>query len=126
MTLKDVKSKKDLIAEGAPEGTVPTELNQATGMERLEILGKMEGIDVFDMKPLDASRRGTMKDPIMVDSLDPVRYIGCTGFPAQSHEVIWLELQKDHIARCPESGQCYKMNYLGPPLDGSHGHAGHH
>lgn len=57
MTLKDVKSKKDLIAEGAPEGTVPTELNQATGMERLEILGKMEGIDVFDMKPLDASRR---------------------------------------------------------------------
>jgi cytochrome c oxidase subunit 5b len=28
-------------------------------LERLEILGKMQGIDIFDMKPLDASRKGT-------------------------------------------------------------------
>jgi hypothetical protein len=38
---------------------VPTDLEQATGLERFEILGKMQGIDVFDMKPLDASRKGT-------------------------------------------------------------------
>jgi cytochrome c oxidase subunit 5b len=38
---------------------VPTDLEQATGLERLEILGKMQGIDIFDMKPLDASRLGT-------------------------------------------------------------------
>ena len=37
---------------------MPTDLEQATGLERLEILGKMEGIDIFDMKPLDASRLG--------------------------------------------------------------------
>jgi cytochrome c oxidase subunit 5b len=43
---------------GAP-GTVPTDLEQATGLERLEILGKMQGVDVFDMRPLDASRKGT-------------------------------------------------------------------
>jgi hypothetical protein len=37
---------------------VPSDLEQATGLERLEILGKMEGVDIFDMKPLDASRKG--------------------------------------------------------------------
>lgn len=37
---------------------MPTDLDQAVGVERLEILGKMDGVDVFDMKPLDASRLG--------------------------------------------------------------------
>jgi cytochrome c oxidase subunit 5b len=49
---------EDLLAPGAAPGTVPTDLEHATGLERLELLGKMEGIDVFDMKPLDASRKG--------------------------------------------------------------------
>lgn len=49
---------------GAEPGTVPTDIDQATGLERLEILGKMQGIDVFDMKPLDASRKGAL-EPII-------------------------------------------------------------
>lgn len=44
---------------GGKPGTVPSDLDQATGLERLEILGKMQGVDIFDMKPLDASRKGT-------------------------------------------------------------------
>ena len=44
---------------GAQPGTIPTDLEQATGLERLEILGKMQGVDIFDMAPLDASRKGT-------------------------------------------------------------------
>jgi len=47
------------MPEGGKPGTIPTDLEQATGLERLEILGKMQGIDVFDMRPLDASRLGT-------------------------------------------------------------------
>jgi cytochrome c oxidase subunit 5b len=38
---------------------MPTDLEQATGLERLEILGKMQGVDIFDLSPLDASRKGT-------------------------------------------------------------------
>jgi cytochrome c oxidase subunit 5b len=53
-----VKSEEELIPPGAKPGTIPTDLDQATGLERLEILGKMQGIDIFDMKPLDASRLG--------------------------------------------------------------------
>jgi cytochrome c oxidase subunit 5b len=48
---------------------VPTDAEQATGLERLEILGKMQGIDIFDMRPLDASRLGTSKE-ILVEKLE--------------------------------------------------------
>lgn len=55
--------------EGAKPGEVPTDENQSTGLERFELLGRLQGVDVFDMKPLDASRAGTVKDPIVVQSL---------------------------------------------------------
>lgn len=58
----DVKVDEDLIGPGARPGTVPTDLEQATGLDRLEILGKMESVDIFDMRPLDASRLGKLAD----------------------------------------------------------------
>jgi cytochrome c oxidase subunit 5b len=39
-------------------------LNQAVGLERYELLGKMQGVDVWDMKPLDSSRIGNKRLPI--------------------------------------------------------------
>jgi len=42
---------------------------QATGLERFELLGKLEGVDVFDMKPLEMTRIGTPQDPIPIYSL---------------------------------------------------------
>ncbi|KAL8343124.1 hypothetical protein RB598_004462 [Gaeumannomyces tritici] len=89
-TLADVKTADDLFGPGAKPGTVPTDMEQATGLERLEILGKMEGVDVFDMRPLDSSRRGTLQDPILVRSAGDEQYAGCTGYPRDSHEVNWL------------------------------------
>ena len=56
---------------GAEPGTVPTDIDQATGLERLEILGKMQGIDVFDMKPLDASRKGALELHITPPTITP-------------------------------------------------------
>ena len=61
--LPEVKSEEDLLPPGAPPGSVPTDLEQATGLERLEILGKMQGVDIFDMRPLDASRKGMRSAP---------------------------------------------------------------
>jgi len=54
----EIKSEDDLIPPGAEPGTIPTDIEQATGLERLEILGKMQGIDIFDMRPLPADRVG--------------------------------------------------------------------
>lgn len=81
------------MGPGAQPGTVPTDLEQSTGVERLEILGKMEGVDIFDMRPLDASRKGTLKEPIMVRSAGEEQYAGCTGYPVDSHGVIWLTVR---------------------------------
>lgn len=58
MDITEVKSEKDLLPPGAEPGTIPTDLEQATGLERLEILGKMQGIDIFDMSPLQSDRKG--------------------------------------------------------------------
>lgn len=55
----EIKTEDDLVGPGAKAGEIPTDLEQSTGLERLEILGKMEGVDVFDMRPLDSSRKGT-------------------------------------------------------------------
>jgi cytochrome c oxidase subunit 5b len=60
----EIKNEQDLIGPGAAIGTVPSDLEQATGLERLEILGKMQGVDIFDMKPLDASRKGRTRHAI--------------------------------------------------------------
>ncbi len=65
----EIRSWEDLFGPGAEPGTVPTDLEQSTGLERLEILGKMEGVDIFDMSPLDASRKGELPSalhPIVV------------------------------------------------------------
>ncbi|MCJ1467310.1 Cytochrome c oxidase subunit 4 [Pseudocyphellaria aurata] len=114
----EVKTMEDLLPPGAEPGTIPTDLEQATGLERLEILGKMEGVDVFDMRPLDASRMGTLDNPIMVNSFGNEQYAGCTGYPADSHWVVWLVLSRDRpVGRCTNCGNVLKMNYVGPPGD---------
>ncbi|CAO1628640.1 unnamed protein product [Jaminaea pallidilutea] len=119
----DHHSAPILQGDGAKPGEVPSNLQQATGLERFEMLGKLEGIDVFDMKPLDASRLGTIKDPIVVDSLAHERVIGCTGYPAGSHDTLWYNLtthKKHH--RCIECGSVYTLNHIKPEHDDGHGH----
>ncbi|ODQ50235.1 cytochrome c oxidase subunit 4, mitochondrial [Saitoella complicata NRRL Y-17804] len=119
---EQVKGFDDLLPAGAPEGTVPTEANQATGLERFEYLAKVAGVEPFDMAPLDASRLGTMKDPIMVPSLEPMRIIGCTGYPADSHEIMWMRVHKDGPnTRCFD-GSVYKLNHTGNPDADPHHH----
>ncbi|KAF2138260.1 uncharacterized protein K452DRAFT_277284 [Aplosporella prunicola CBS 121167] len=122
--LEEIKTEEDLMPPGAEPGTVPTDLEQATGLERLEILGKIQGVDVFDMKPLDSSRKGTLDNPIVVRSFGDEQYAGCTGVPADSHVVKWLVMSRDRpLERCPECGNCLKMDYVGP--EHSHDEHGH-
>lgn len=35
-------------------------------------------------------RTGTLDNPIMVNSFGDEQYAGCTGYPADSHWVVWL------------------------------------
>lgn len=111
-----------LYGTGAQPGTVPTDIEQATGLERLQLLGELEGVSVFDDQPLDSSRLGTKADPVLVLSYDAERLVGCSGVPADSHEVLWFELKKDKLGRCTECGSVYKMDFQGE----EHEHDGHH
>lgn len=119
-SLAEVEGNESLIGPGAKEGTVPTDLEQATGLERLELLGKLEGVEFFDTKPLDSSRKGTMADPIVLDSYDDYRYVGCTGSPADSHTIMWLKPTVKQVARCWECGSVYKLNPVGVPHSHDH------
>ncbi|WWC89128.1 uncharacterized protein L201_004046 [Kwoniella dendrophila CBS 6074] len=115
-----------LLGPGAKAGEVPSDEAQATGIERFELLGKLEGVDVFDMKPLEVTRLGTVNDPIAVYSLYPERQVGCTGYPADSHDTIWLNVNhelKNH--RCPECGCVYTLNFQGDEAL-LHGDGHHH
>ncbi|PSR75555.1 hypothetical protein PHLCEN_2v9035 [Hermanssonia centrifuga] len=55
-----------LFPPGSKAGEVPNDFEHATGLERLELLGEIEGVKVFDYDPLDSSRIGTLADPIKV------------------------------------------------------------
>ncbi|KAI8970378.1 cytochrome c oxidase subunit VB-domain-containing protein [Mycotypha africana] len=102
------------LGPGSEDGKVPTDLEQATGLERQELLAKLEGKEFFDLEPLNMTHIGTKSNPIVVKSHDPIRFVGCTGFPAESHEVIWINLDKSHeYDRCPECGSVFKMDFVG-------------
>ena len=71
-TTADRRSEHDtpqIYGDGAKAGEIPTDENQSTGLERFQVLGAIEGVEVFDLKPLDSSRIGTLADPIKVFSL---------------------------------------------------------
>ena len=71
-----------LFGPGSKQGQVPTDELQATGLERFQLLGELEGVSAFDMAPLDSSRVGTKEHPIMVPSLvsDIVSLVGHSLF----------------------------------------------
>ncbi|KAF8558140.1 COX5B-domain-containing protein [Imleria badia] len=111
-----------LFGSGGKTGEIPTDEQQATGLERFQLMGEMEGYDAFDLQPLDSSRVGTLQDPIKVHSLDTERIVGCTGSPAESHELHWFTLRQHKTRRCPECGSAYKLDYHGPEHHDAHHH----
>ncbi|KAG6851102.1 hypothetical protein H0H93_000982 [Arthromyces matolae] len=122
-----------LYGTGGKAGEVPSDIEQATGLERLQLLGELSDIKVFDDAPLDASRLGTKVNPILVPSYDTERIIGCTGSPADSHDVLWFNLTNERQARCTECGSVYALDVQAGPVDvsagvveeASHAHAHH-
>ena len=62
-------SSPSLFGEGSKPGEVPTDISQSTGLDRLQTLGNLEGIEAFDLNPLDSSKTGTLENPVLVYSL---------------------------------------------------------
>jgi len=61
-------------------GQVPTNYEVAAGPERYEYLKKLAGEEPWEeMYPIYLSAKGTVQKPILVEGVDPERYIGCSG-----------------------------------------------
>ncbi|ODV77278.1 Rubredoxin-like protein [Suhomyces tanzawaensis NRRL Y-17324] len=109
-----------LIGPGATPGTIPTDMDQATGLERFEILGKREGVDVFDLEDPITEGSGTPQDPYLVPTYIGYRYVGCKGKGGEEHKPYWMKVEDGKLARCWQCGTSLTAKYLGEP-----GHAHH-
>ena len=79
MHVADALSHTELeknIGPGGKPGEVPTDIEQATGLEREELLAKLQGKELFDMSHQHDSHIGTLKSPIVVQSHNPIRFVG--------------------------------------------------
>lgn len=111
---------ESLIGPGATPGTIPTDLDQATGLERFELLGNLEGVDVFDMENPIREGLGTPEDPYLVPSYFGQRYVGCKGKDNEEHNPYWMLATDGELARCWQCGTCYTIKYLGDPAMDHH------
>lgn len=118
----------DLEKKGAVPGhradyVGPTPYEVAVGWERYELLSELEGKDSWsEYRAIPLSRRPTAEAPLKIKGVDPVFYIGCTGYPVDSHELLWLTLSPHgHLNRCPQCGNCFKYTQVEVP-----GHSHHH
>lgn len=78
-------------------------MNQATGLERFELLSKLNGEDPFFMEPLKVDYMGTLQKPIVVKSLVSserppfwsqsglrLNQMAATTGPLTHHWLLWL------------------------------------
>lgn len=104
-----------LIGPGAKPGTIPTNEDQATGLERFEMLGKLEGIDVWDMENPIKEGTGHPTDPFLVPSYLGERIVGCKGKGDEDHKPYWMNVSEDKPGRCWHCGNVFAIKYLGSP-----------
>lgn len=74
--------------EGSKAGELASDEEQSTGLERFELMGLHQGVDVFNMKPLEATRLGTVADPIKVETM--VCISALTPGPRAGDRLHWL------------------------------------
>ncbi len=112
-----------ITGPGAKDGTIGSDYDQAVGVERLELLSKLAGRNVFSSsEPLRHARgegvKGSLLEPVLVETLARAedsqgvkeRIVGCSGVPRGSHEIgyFWVRSERE-ATRCPECGQAFQL-----------------
>ncbi|XP_075389900.1 cytochrome c oxidase subunit 5B, mitochondrial-like [Tenrec ecaudatus] len=91
----------------ATRGGIPTDEEQATGLEREIMLATRKGLDPYNMLAPKAAT-GTKEHPNLVPSITNKRIVGCICEEDNS-AVIWFWLHKGDAQRCPNCGTQYKL-----------------
>ncbi|KAM8941924.1 cytochrome c oxidase subunit 5B, mitochondrial isoform 1-T1 [Lycaon pictus] len=92
---------------GSSPGGVPTDDEQATGLEREVMMAAQKGLDPYNILAPKAAA-GTKEDPNLVPSITNKRIVGCICEEDNS-TVIWFWLHKGEAQRCPSCGTHYKL-----------------
>ncbi|XP_069836511.1 cytochrome c oxidase subunit 5B, mitochondrial-like [Dendropsophus ebraccatus] len=88
-------------------GGIPTDEEQATGLERKVLTGLKKGEDPFNVhKP--KAYPGTKENPHIVPSINKQRIVGCICEEDNS-QIIWFWAHEGQVDRCPQCGAHYKL-----------------
>ncbi|XP_060927758.1 cytochrome c oxidase subunit 5B, mitochondrial [Limanda limanda] len=88
-------------------GGIPTDEEQATGLEKIIMDAMKEGKDPYNMlKPKWYS--GTKEDPNIVPSITNKRIVGCIC-EEDNTSVVWFWIHDGEAQRCPSCGSYYQL-----------------
>ncbi len=114
---KTESSEPAVVGPGGPSDRIADMYEQSAGLERLEYLANLAQRPLFLTDPLQVKSFGTLQNPIAVQSISGKRIVGCTGFPADSHEIVWFECDVNKgSGRCPECGQAFAIHLVNQHL----------
>ena len=89
---------------------MPTDLGQATGLEREELDAAVQGEERFFDK-LVYGPFGTAAAPCIVPSSEPTRIVGCIGDAGKEHPMEWMELGQDSNVACGTCNQVFALDF---------------
>ncbi|XP_004077550.1 cytochrome c oxidase subunit 5B, mitochondrial [Oryzias latipes] len=91
----------------ASAGGIPTDEEQATGLERATMEALKQGKDPYSiLKPKHYT--GTKEDPHIVPSIGNKRLVGCLC-EEDNTAIVWFWLHEGEAQRCPSCGSHYKL-----------------
>ncbi|KAM6902636.1 cytochrome c oxidase subunit 5B, mitochondrial [Xenentodon cancila] len=100
-------ARAPVLARGMAAGGIPTDEEQATGLEKIIMKAMKEGADPYNMlKPKVYA--GSKVDPHLVPSITNRRIVGCVC-EEDNTAVVWFWLHEGEAQRCPSCGAHYKL-----------------
>ncbi|XP_006625375.2 cytochrome c oxidase subunit 5B, mitochondrial [Lepisosteus oculatus] len=96
-----------VLTRGMAAGGVPTNEEQATGLEKEIINASKTGADPYNIfKP--KAYTGSKQDPHLVPSINKKRIVGCIC-EEDNTAIVWFWLHEGEAQRCPSCGSHYKL-----------------
>eukprot|EP00283_Hemiselmis_rufescens_P018068 CAMPEP_0173439742 /NCGR_PEP_ID=MMETSP1357-20121228/21488_1 /TAXON_ID=77926 /ORGANISM="Hemiselmis rufescens, Strain PCC563" /LENGTH=157 /DNA_ID=CAMNT_0014405139 /DNA_START=10 /DNA_END=483 /DNA_ORIENTATION=+ len=97
------------------DNIIPSDMDQATGIERAEILAEMEGKPLFEEGMVGPF--GTDSNPVMVESIYEERIVGCPGDcdkgnTAVNNEMRWFLVTSAQPYKCASCGQVFALKKI--------------
>ncbi|KAI4890152.1 hypothetical protein NFI96_020028 [Prochilodus magdalenae] len=106
-TGRALPAQTQALSRGMASGGIPTDEEQATGLEKIVMSAAKHGADPYNiLKPKKYA--GTKEEPHIVPSISNKRIVGCVC-EEDNTGVVWFWLHQGEAQRCPSCGAHYKL-----------------